>query len=93
MSVPQTWQGSMPSRMGSSAMAGMGAGMPAGAGGSSSRRWRWHADDADADGWRGGRRRLVNADGPRRCQSACAAEPAQRGATGGRRIGVQNRLN
>ena len=28
MSVPQTWQGSMPSRMGSSAMAGMGAGMP-----------------------------------------------------------------
>jgi hypothetical protein len=34
MSVPQTWQGSMPSRMGSSAMSGMGgAGMPnAGAG-------------------------------------------------------------
>jgi PPE-repeat protein len=28
MSVPQTWQGSMPSRMGSSAMSGMGAGMP-----------------------------------------------------------------
>jgi hypothetical protein len=42
MSVPQTWQGSMPSHMGSSAMAGMGgmpnaamagAGAPAGGGG------------------------------------------------------------
>jgi hypothetical protein len=34
MSVPPTWQGSMPSRMGSAAMSGLGgAGMPAGAAG------------------------------------------------------------
>ena len=31
MSVPPTWQGSMPARMVSSAMAGMGAGAPAAA--------------------------------------------------------------
>ena len=56
MSVPPTWQGSMPKGMASSAMAGwvggaMNAAAMAARGWCSGYRW-WDADDADADGWR-----------------------------------------
>ena len=83
MSVPPTWQGSMPARMVSSAMSGMG-GMPnaAAMAGAAQGGRRWHDADADADGWHGRRRRDARGhDGPRWRQPACGAKPAQRRPT------------
>ena len=93
MSVPPTWQGSMPARMVSSAMSGMGA-MPnaaamagaAGAGGSGMMPM-----PMPMGGWR--RRDGRGHDGPRRRQPACRAKPAQRGPTHRHLTGALGRVN